>query len=973
MAVLSALVLAGITADAAWANSGHPFILSFEDGLVASKGSEVVEPSNTLNPQWVRGISGRGLIVGPRAGQLEFPASGIINEDAGTVSLWFKPQDWKYNDSLFHVFFDARSKQGSLFLYKYYHSNRFLIAAAPDPNKGPFATSEKRIDKESEDWTHLAAVWNSDGVLLYVDGVPVSKRPTPVIHPFIFGDKFTLGDLRWGESKIGSTVLDEVAVYEYALDAQQIKQLYQRKEALPLPPPASQQRPGTSFQVSIAKRDSDNHIEVKVAKSSGLCVPGAQIEVTDGRRVIDRQAISSCPFIYSIPYDRVAGPSDRQITMAIVEREGGGILASKTITVPSGAIESDQNSSKGVPEPWLPVAINLGSIRAARAEFDITGSSVVNSLSVGSNKLLCKPLEVVYTTRDSQRAPVQFVSGSQSASNAAANFTKHSQTAGPAITVDGTVEYDSLLDLRIKYPRHFSEVPGATLEVVLSVSNDVARYHTVWDAGGDDPYIRMDNENKPLRYANKPYFWLGREGAGVFVFTDYNTAGIGGGTYDEVTFERDDLCTTIRVKLHERALRANDNSTFRLGVLPTPTRMAPDRREELRIMPAVNPYLRIRWPGRDSSWASYYGYPQAADHDRFNAEVLRDTARGLHTAPYICPTFLSTDTPAWQLFNKQWATGQYDSSSGDVLAMGGPLGLMDAREASWRNFIATKIGEMVDTYNLDAVYMDNIRPYAISVSRVEGDSVEQVKVYPLFAYRLLMKAIYEEVKLAHPQFQIISHASGHNFLPMTQFSDVIVDGEQYRGKVKGSYFKLLKPNSLSVGFNKKVWGYPIIFLPELDEPTAKGQRRATHEMMTLLLANDLTPWPLWSDVDEINRDLQILDRFGYHHARFVRHDEVDELPVRVKRGRDINLSGYQREDSSWAIILGNFSSTDQAFDICLEDTTDYPGILDSRGTVIAGSIGTGQCARRSLAPYSHELLFIHRDERRPRPPQVQNR
>jgi len=223
---------------------GLTFYLPFDGSLKSTFAAQQDVASQKGTPNFVPGKTGQALREGAKDSYFLYRADGNVRGDAGTVSVWVRPQ-WKKDDPHFHVFWhlhaDGRfilyTPDGKklLFLYrgKGLAESQYNVLAAPMDNW-----------KQNE-WHHVAATWRAGEVCLYIDGM-LKKKVTnaSMILPevtknsvFMIGDSYYAGyGIQRGMSGVADTDLDEFCIYNRALDAAEISALAGNKNRNVQPP-----------------------------------------------------------------------------------------------------------------------------------------------------------------------------------------------------------------------------------------------------------------------------------------------------------------------------------------------------------------------------------------------------------------------------------------------------------------------------------------------------------------------------------------------------------------------------------------------------------------------------------------------------------------------------------------------------------------------------------------------------------------
>ncbi len=126
-----------------------------------------------------------------------YPMPGNFTPEQGTVSFWVAPLNWKPSEKSFQWFFSAKQKDFTLHVYKYVWANHlfFYISSPKFQGTKKVMTVCAYITDDVwkvNTWHKLDAVWDRNGMKLYVDGVlpkvkewrnPVLKFAAPTDFP----------------------------------------------------------------------------------------------------------------------------------------------------------------------------------------------------------------------------------------------------------------------------------------------------------------------------------------------------------------------------------------------------------------------------------------------------------------------------------------------------------------------------------------------------------------------------------------------------------------------------------------------------------------------------------------------------------------------------------------------------------------------------------------------------------------------
>ena len=161
----------------------------------------------------------------------------------GTVSMWVAPLNWKTGNEFIEVFFGAGQKDFSMYVQKYLWSNHLMFyyqnQMAPGQKKAYSAVvlvDEK--DWPEGKWHKLDAVWDVNGIKLYVDGVlpkavewrkPEVKFDASMEFPASAWGWISIAKKSDEQNKISRTAFDNVRIYGRPLSAEEINANYQKE------------------------------------------------------------------------------------------------------------------------------------------------------------------------------------------------------------------------------------------------------------------------------------------------------------------------------------------------------------------------------------------------------------------------------------------------------------------------------------------------------------------------------------------------------------------------------------------------------------------------------------------------------------------------------------------------------------------------------------------------------------------------
>ena len=305
---------------------------------------------------------------------------------------------------------------------------------------------------------------------------------------------------------------------------------------------------------------------------------------------------------------------------------------------------------------------------------------------------------------------------------------------------------------------------------------------------------------------------------------------------------------------------------------------------------------------------SYFGYPESLRPTSLINYLSNLAHAGVTGLPYACPTWLSTKAPDWQQHRQEWSGGVSEDFEGGE--WGGHFANVCPARASWKQFVREHFGAFIDQYKLSGLYMDNAQVYGTYACLNSGNWLDAIE-YPMLDQRDSYRFIILLRANSSHTFALV-HSSGGVNLPSFSMVDAWVSGEQYRGIVRNDYLDVASLTDFRIELNAAQWGIVPLFLPEFSDAVAR-EVAPTRKLMSILLLHDVTPWPQWANVQEINRGLSMLDAFGIEDAVFIPY--YAEKPVASVSKLGLYVSGY-RHGATTLMIVANLSKATLVDQLC---------------------------------------------------------
>jgi hypothetical protein len=177
--------------------------------------------------QYVKGISGQGLLSGEIGQAVRFDAKENLPLDAWTITFWLKGlpgADWANSivkDEHLHFWTLTAPGGGSTQFYKYGSRIRLMLWTRPSAQERQYWL--ELPDHEEEEWHFWATTWKSgEGVRMYLDGQLVAQDRA--YEPVKNSTQLIIGQ-RSGQDR-AEMIIDEFKIYEGVLPAEQLQRLF---------------------------------------------------------------------------------------------------------------------------------------------------------------------------------------------------------------------------------------------------------------------------------------------------------------------------------------------------------------------------------------------------------------------------------------------------------------------------------------------------------------------------------------------------------------------------------------------------------------------------------------------------------------------------------------------------------------------------------------------------------------------------
>jgi len=929
------------------------FYVSFDDGPDAIKaggnGKAIVKGA----PAFVAGKTGKGYENGDPNIELKYETKGNIDEDAGTVALWVKPEGWSIDSYMrfwFRVGEDPKAGgAGSgnfLWLYKFFQMSVYWLVQHDYQQREVFLVVPQTgdsggiypFDWKDGRWTHLAASWCGGKMRLYIDG-HYCGTATAGTRKILrrFAEYFYIG----GASQHGKadTVIDEFYIFNRPLTELEARQLAELgKKAFDEPPAPPTLEAGCDYLPSQDKLIvSISVVGRRPGDTEGL---KAQISIqdtgTERRTNIPTQTVplSSTDFLKEVGVKGLDAGNYRVVSTLL---EGSRIC--DKVSAEFEKVERPEwlgnqlGITKEIPAPWTPIVREGSALECWGRRYEWEDSLFPTRIVSSGQELLARPISLVGKKGEKEIEPSSVNFKWTRVEADAAEFTADAKIGPVPLTVSGRFEYDGFLWTQLK----LSAKPGRTIDgLYLEIPLKPESATLMLGSPSVSPLSGSTQEFKcPLK--GQPFLWLGNEQAGLQWCTnnnrDWNNA-------------HPSRALELMKKKSENVLRVNfiDTQTglsrpleFTVGLQATPVKPLDPRMHSWdaslnRIKPSAE---RPGWSFYCSQWNAdgdmrdgRYGYQAPGSQwERFLQGVKANNGR-----PWIYWNMhmMWRGAPVYRAFRSEWgdigAPPPLDPKEAPPLAAGHAC----HEAASFRDFAVWRTWKSFkDTPSMMAdvpgVYIDTAQA-GWDASRTHGCALMDAsgtihKKHTLLGTHKLQKRFYIMMKEELGGKLIANHQSGAMHMTQLAFSDMMVTGEHLTlapGLMKDmNYHNVLSLDGMRAEYVGAPWGIPMVFLSETARSHggnkaamvkiygAEGKLWSEH-LAGLLLLHDVIPWSAYVHGEPFARLSVMKEEFGWDEkTAFSGYWENASFLKLEADKEEVVASLYRRPGKALFVIMNN--------------------------------------------------------------------
>ena len=901
-------------------NSSVIFYLPLDGDTDAEIGRHPAAAIQQGEPTYQTGKRNTALLVGDGQPHLTFDAANLPARE-GSLEFWFKPLNWNGLDtSTFHVFVETDpDDQGHFFLvYKYYNAQ----------NAGFIWEDGGSIFQRHisgwKDWVHFAVTWSPTGNRMYFNGI-ASAVTTPKNPPQRYVGKMHIGDRPWHFPRNEQSLLDEVYIYERALEPEEIAWARQNAET---------RLRGQDVPAGLVP----SKVHAKIFPLQQRILPEITYQSTRARahtsataELIGPQSLGPVSLAKNqgvLTFDHL--PVGNYTLRVKFMDSGGAVLeqAEDTFFRPD---DSWLGNTIGIPEtppsPWTPLDAKAQSVSCWGRTYQLGLSGLPQAIESNGEALLAAPIEFVASSPWTYHPP-QLVRHSPTSATYQGRWT--SQLG--ELQWEATAEYDGML----RYDLTLHPAPGAEcdlLELRFPLRTECATLaNCLTDHGAVLGHTPRDYQSSGARQ-----WWLGNERLGLTAFRPSDQAWDRLDRPDGFRIETSPGHTTVVWSFLRSRQTLPSPWSFTFGLTATPVReTAGLRGRPSRVLPMnqwlmpqprvyqpsgvedmmanegvreeiSSPHILLWGGGEWRTYAPDWGRPQAY---REGHAKLR--AKGLSVMTYMMPCEAPQSLPEWRYWQTQWAMGE-------------PHGWTDETwdrttcVSSWVDYMVAFRMKMLHQYKFGGYYIDNNsarsgrNPQAGFGYEREGTIIP---TYNYFGLRELFKRLYTAVKEYgrdedHPTM-VMGHVSSELPVAFLGFLDTRLDGEQFLAPIQQegkAYHDLIPLDHWRATNLSRNLGNRAVFLPEFG-PADSDTPEKTRQLLGLLMLHDMVGI-YFSDNHQANTAAvasmwRIQDQFNVENAELIPYwNNADSIGG---QNATLKATGYRQRNGGALIVIANLTS-----------------------------------------------------------------
>ncbi len=961
------LCVSGIAAFAL--PSGQTFYVSF-DKLITTAEVAAGDPRSTfatnLELRSTEGIRGAGLLQ-LKGERCTYTIAGNLDTSQGTYSVWVKPLNWDGHSGKFRHFLAVNADQKdwngmgptsyAMLLYLYCVGDEavlnYIRTNADTPTDATSRAGAPVDILKKGEWTHLVSTWDARQLRVYADGKEVGEGLTSGVLPKVTAGTFTVCPVEyWGGSQWSDpeerTVCDEVRIFDHALTADEVLDLY----ALDVPGGLADLKPALTVALKpdyFGRRLETGLKPAHLDAAWQQRLPQATVRLT----VVDPAG--------TVIHEQTGPLADQPVSITVTAWLDGDYRATATLTAAGETLAGETRITKP-PTPWLPKATDWRADRVLapwtplrlrdntvtfwNGEVSLPGA-LPAQIAVAGQGLLAGPVRLVANTVATWDAPKAVESEPFRVA-----VTGSGKLATLTATYQTLMEFDGLVrsDITLTPPAAGFELPALSLEIPLRA--EIATFYR-------NPFCQQFDGKSLDEKEFIPYAWLGNEQRGLSWFMESSANWRQGKDQPAMTIRREREAVIVRLRLISEPTRITAPITYTFGFEPTPVRPPNPGLYDLRF--ASGPQFK---------GSNYFVYGWATQISALNATLIAREpeverrlvdgwrAAGKHNLDYSCVQCTANLSPEYLFFGEEWNQPYGGSFSGyKRVPDNAPYSMVAVcPNSSFPEYLLWCVRQNLENDWSDGIYTDIDGAIACD-NRLHGCGFTDAfgrsgRSWPLYAHRGVSRRLYTLCQ-NHGKLYF-SHAHSYWYSLFNAFNDGWCPGEQYSSAVVGKphfYMTDIPDRTWRTEFYAPTTGAPAFLLPELDrlQSDALKDRGASESLLVAAMCYGVPLWAGSCRQDVVEEVWAVQIAFGMKGATFVPYWQQQEFSA---SDPEVRVS-YWSQPGKRLVVLANFADKDRPVTLTAKAGALLKGAWKTEGMRVDGTTATA-----TVPAYNRLLLTV---------------
>lgn len=575
----------------------------------------------------------------------------------------------------------------------------------------------------------------------------------------------------------------------------------------------------------------------------------------------------------------------------------------------------DAHEGTRVPKPWTNLKQeSVGDrvfISCWGRKYEFNTRSLLQQININNNPILKQPVQIFIDGKSPQilKSCIRTIKSTVEQIDLIQDVVFDLNRSPYTMQVKASIYYDGIIYFEIEVLNN------------KPIRNEIAiRYEM--SSGTSKLYNRFANITSSQREGWKtgvyqadrtsyiPYFWIGNTDMGLFWFCESPATWTNYSSDNAVNFSIRNGAAQVVLNLVSKNSLNTSQWKFEFGLQATPVKPLAGIGRKWMLSGAESSNVNVVWPDAGKPYQlKYFGYPEPLKPKAFEKHLKEIGKNGRKTLVYNSLTYISSDAPEWKN-NNSWNTGAKDLSADVKAYKAGDFVQADYTDESFKNFIIDKSMKFIHDYGFDGFYLD----YAMlgnlnSVKNIKAfNTNNKIPYYPFMESRKLYEAFYKRMKSNTADKIVIMHSSARIIPPILAFSDIFVNGEQFRqdrSRVASDYLKVTNLAAFQTEYSGKPYGLKGMFLPAFNAQNYSSIY-PTRRLASILLQHDISAWPIYSVTVVWNEIFKILNGFSnLETATFYAY--TDQM-VFKHNYRDILISYYRNDKNQVLGIISNIGN-----------------------------------------------------------------